>query len=121
VAVILGLVHADRGTVGIGHFVLQVPTAPGRTVSLAGRQDLLVELRARLSGDYGPWPRIAVLFGMDGAGKTSLPIEYAHQDLEGAAIAWQLPVERPSVLAAEFGRLAAKLGGVGGPLDPRDP
>jgi hypothetical protein len=47
----------------------QVPTAPGRTVSLAGRQDLLVELRARLSGDNGPWPRIAVLFGMGEAGR----------------------------------------------------
>ena len=92
-----------------------------RPVFLAGREGLLAELDARLAGGPGrPGPRVAVLCGLGGAGKTSVAIEYAHRHLAEVAVCWQFPAEDPAVLAAEFGVLAAQLG-AREVVDPRDP
>jgi Domain of unknown function (DUF4062)/Tetratricopeptide repeat len=81
-----------------------------RPLFLAGREDLLAELDARLAeGDEGG-PRVVTLCGLGGAGKTSVAIEYAHRHLGEVEVAWQLPAENPAVLAAGFGDLAAQLG-----------
>jgi hypothetical protein len=89
---------------------LPVRLAP-RAEFLAGRDSLLAELDARLTG--GPSqarPRIAVLCGLSGAGKTSVAVEYAHQCLGEVRVCWQFAAEDPAVLAAEFAVLAAQLG-----------
>jgi len=80
-----------------------------RPVFLAGREELLAELGNRLAGDEGARPRMAALYGLGGAGKTSVALEYAHRQLGGVGVAWQLPAENPTVLAAGFGELAAQL------------
>jgi hypothetical protein len=95
--------QASRDLAGL---VLRVPPRP---VFLAGREALLAELDARLAGDGGG-PRIAVLYGLGGAGKTSVAIEYAHRHLDEVDVCWQFAAEDPAVLAAEFGVLAAQLG-----------
>ena len=87
---------------------------------LAGREELLAELDARLSAGDDPGPRIVALCGLGGAGKTSVAVEYAHRHLAEAGLAWQFPAEDPTVLAAEFGELAAQLG-ARELLDARDP
>ena len=56
------------------------------------------------------WPRIVVLCGLGGAGKTSVAVEYAHRHLAEVGVAWQFAAEDPAVLAAGFGELAAQLG-----------
>jgi len=81
-----------------------------RPVFLAGREELLTELEARLAGENGAGPPMVALWGLGGAGKTSVAIEYAHRHLDGVAVAWQFPAEDPAVLAAGFGELAAQLG-----------
>ena len=81
-----------------------------RPVFLAGREDLLAGLEARLGGDDGGGPRLVALCGLGGAGKTSVALEYAHRQLGQVGVAWQLPAEDPAVLAAGFGELAAQLG-----------
>ena len=92
-----------------------------RPVFLAGREELLADLDARLAERPGqPGPRVAVLCGLGGAGKTSVAIEYAHRHLAGVGVCWQFPAEDPAVLAAEFGVLAAELG-AREVVDPRDP
>ena len=89
---------------------MPVRLAP-RPVFLAGREGLLAELDARLAGGPGrPGPRVAVLYGLGGAGKTSVAVEYAHRHLAEVGVCWQLPAEDRDVLAAEFGVLAAQLG-----------
>ena len=117
---------ADRGGTAIGRLEYQrrpeaasmpVRLAP-RPVFLAGREGLLAELDARLAG--GPGPRVAVLCGLGGAGKTSVAVEYAHRHLAEVGVCWQLPAEDRDVLAAEFGVLAAQLG-AREVVDPRDP
>ena len=87
---------------------------------LAGREDLLAELDARLAGGDGSWPRTVALIGLGGAGKTSLAVGYARRHLADVGAAWQFAAEDPTVLAAGFGELAAQLGARDA-LDTRDP
>jgi Domain of unknown function (DUF4062)/Tetratricopeptide repeat len=81
-----------------------------RPVFLAGRQELLAELDARLAGADGTRPAVAALTGLGGAGKTSVALEYAHRQLDEVPVAWQFPAEDTVVLAAGFRALAAQLG-----------
>jgi Tetratricopeptide repeat len=90
-----------------------------RPALLAGREELLAELDTRLAGD-GPGPRVAALYGLGGAGKTSAAMEYAHRYLAEVGVAWQFAAEDPTVLAAGFGELAAQLGASDAP-GTRDP
>jgi Domain of unknown function (DUF4062) len=85
-----------------------------RPVFLAGREELLAELAARLADNEAAGPRVVVLTGLGGAGKSSVTLEYAHRQLGEVAVAWQLPAEDPAVLAAGFGELAAQLGAAEG-------
>ena len=99
---------SESGTVGPGGEGVAVRLAP-RPVYLAGREELLAGLDARLT--TGPGPGVAVLCGMGGAGKTSVAVEYAHRQAAGLGVVWQLPAEGPAGLAAAFAELAAHLGG----------
>ena len=98
------------GPVAAGRVLRLAP----RPVFLAGREELLAELDARLAGDDGAGPRVVALCGLGGAGKTSVAVEYAHRHLGEVGVAWQLPAEDPAVLAAGFGELAAQLGAAEG-------
>jgi hypothetical protein len=90
-----------------------------RPAVLAGREGLLADLDARLSGGAGAGPRVAVLCGLGGAGKTSVAVEYAHRHLAEFGVVWQFVAE-PAALAAGFSELAAQLG-VRDLLDAGDP
>ena len=79
--------------------------APRPTV-LAGREELLAGLDARLADDKGSGPRVVALCGLGGAGKTSVAVEYAHRHLDQVDVAWQLPAEDATALAAGFTGLA---------------
>ena len=85
-----------------------------RPAFLAGREELLAELEARLGGEDGAGPRVVALCGLGGAGKTSVALEYAHRHLAGVGVAWQVAAEDPAVLAAGFGELAGQLGAAEG-------
>ena len=88
---------------------------------LAGREGLLEELDARLAATEGETgPQVVALYGLGGAGKTSVALEYAHRHLADVKVAWQFPAEDRSVLAAGFSELAAQLG-ARDMLDARDP
>ena len=91
-----------------------------RPPMLAGREELLAELDARLAAGDGPGPRIVALCGLGGAGKTSVAVEYAYRHLAEVGVAWQFAAEDATVLAAGFGELAAQLG-ARGLADARDP
>ena len=81
-----------------------------RPAFLAGREELLADVGLRLAGGDGRGPRIVVLYGLGGAGKTSVAVEYVHRHLGEVGVAWQFAAEDAAVLAAGFGELAAQLG-----------
>ena len=85
-----------------------------RPVFLAGREELLAGLEARLAAGRGAGPGVVVLCGLGGAGKTSVAVEYAYRQAAGLGVVWQLRAEDPAGLAAGFAELAAHLGAGGG-------
>jgi hypothetical protein len=87
---------------------------------LAGREVLLMELDAWLVAGGGSTPRTVVLYGLGGAGKTSVAVEYAYRHLAEIGVAWQFPAEDTTVMAAGFSELAAQLG-AWGMADVRNP
>ena len=91
-----------------------------RPPMLAGREGLIAELHARLAADDDTGPRMVPLYGLGGAGKTSVAVEYAYRHLAEFGVAWQFPAEDGTVLAVGFGELAAQLG-ARGLADTRDP
>jgi Tetratricopeptide repeat len=121
-------VSADRGAVAVGQLHLPPQEATvGRPVRLAprppmlaGREALLTQLDALLSAGDGLASRIVALYGLGGAGKTSVAVEYAHRHLAEVGLAWEFPAEDSTVLAAGFSELAAQLG-ARGLADTRDP
>jgi Tetratricopeptide repeat len=99
----------------------QLPVSlPPRPALLAGREELLAELDHQLTGSREAGPRMVALYGLGGAGKTSVAVEYAHRHLARVGLAWQFPAEDPALLLAEFARLAAQLG-AREVVDARDP
>ena len=99
----------------------QLPVSlPPRPALLAGREELLADLDTRLTAGPATGPRVVALYGLGGAGKTSVAVEYAHRHLAEVGLAWQFPAEDPAVLLAEFARLAAQLG-AREVVDARDP
>ena len=119
---------ADRGAVAIGQLQLpQQRATAGQPVRLAprppvlaGREALLTQLDARLAAGAIPAPRTVPLYGLGGAGKTSLAVEYAYRHLAEVGAAWQFAAEDVTVLGAGFAELAAQLG-ARGLADTRDP
>lgn len=81
-----------------------------RPAFLIGRETLLTEVDGKLASGDGIRPRVSVLYGLGGIGKTSLAVEYAHRHLEELGLAWQFAAEDPAVLTADFSALQAQLG-----------
>ncbi len=118
---------ADRGSFAAGQvYLLQRPeparkpvSLPSRLDVLAGRDELLAEVHALLTAEDRPGPRLVVLCGLGGVGKTSVAGEYAHRHLTEVGVAWQLAAEEADVLEVQMAELAAQLGGRHS-ADPRD-
>jgi hypothetical protein len=102
-----------------GHGTRPVRLLP-RPTFLAGREELLAQLHTQLSTPNPLEPRLVVLYGMGGCGKTSAALEYAYRHLAEFGFVWQFSAEEPAALAAGFGDLAAQLGtaapGAGDPV-----
>src|SRR5207244_2153928 len=80
-APVVGLVTA-RARSGGGPQVPRKPVRlPPRPVVLAGREGLLADLDTQLAGEGDQRPQMVALWGLGGAGKTSVAVEYAHRHL----------------------------------------
>jgi hypothetical protein len=81
--------HADYVAVGAAWpSVASRPVRlPPRSAVLTGREQLLADLDALLSGGDRGGPRLVALCGLGGAGKTSVALEYAHRHLPEVGVA----------------------------------
>jgi transcriptional regulator with XRE-family HTH domain len=120
-----GSVADHAGTAINRYYVAAKPDAPrlplslpSRPPQLAGREDLLAKLHEALAD--GTAPRVIVLSGMGGVGKTSTAVEYAHRHLADLTVAWQVQAEDETVLRQGLAELAAQLAGRD-LMDPRNP
>jgi hypothetical protein len=103
---VIGELKLERRVVASQPVRLAVRPGP-----LAGREALLADLDVRLTSEGGTGsPRVVVLAGLGGAGKTSVAVEYAYRHLAGLGVVWQFAAEEPAALAAGFSDLAAALG-----------
>jgi hypothetical protein len=96
---------------------VSLPPQPG---FVNGREELLAELDARLTVGHETGPRVLALYGLAGAGKTSVALEYAYRHLAEVGVAWYFRAEDSTVLVAGFSELAAQLG-AREVVDARDP
>jgi hypothetical protein len=119
-AVLVGQVMALARSGGGSEVPRKPVRLPPRPTFLAGREELLAEMDTRLTAGEDQGPRLVALWGLGGAGKTSVAVEYAHRHLPELGVAWQFAAEDPAVLAAGFGELADQLG-ARGMADARDP
>lgn len=79
-----------------------------RPLQLAGRERLLGVVRERFTA-AGPQPRVVVLHGLGGVGKTSVAVEYAHRFQHEYGLIWQVAAGDAATLTAEFAELASLL------------
>jgi Domain of unknown function (DUF4062)/Tetratricopeptide repeat len=108
------LAKRSAGAVGAGR-ALRLASPPAL---LVGREELITKVDDRLASSDHFGPRVVALYGLAGAGKTSVALEYARRHLAEAGVAWQFTNVDPAVLAAGFGELAAQLGAGEGAGDP---
>ena len=92
-----------------------VPSRPvrlaPRPAPLAGREQVLAEVRERLTGGGARWPRVVVLHGLGGAGKTSVALEHAHRHMDDYGVVWQFAAGDQATLPPGFAELGRELVG----------
>jgi NB-ARC domain len=76
--------------------------------TFTGREELLGEIRSRLTGG-GPVV-VAALHGMGGVGKTQLAVEYAWRHASDYTLVWWVDAEHVAVLTEQVAALVARLG-----------
>jgi tetratricopeptide (TPR) repeat protein len=80
-----------------------------RNPNFTGREDYLSNLRRALTSRH-PAALTQSLSGLGGVGKTQLAVEYANRFATEYDVVWWVVAEEPAALAAEYARLASKLG-----------
>jgi hypothetical protein len=80
--------------------------APRRNPLFTGRDDLLVALRERLSGDRAAV--VQAVEGMGGVGKTTLAIEYAHRFASSYELVWWIDAEQTALIGDQFTALGVE-------------
>jgi hypothetical protein len=87
-------------------------TVPLRNPDFVGREDLLEQLRRRLSepGDRATAVLPEALHGMGGVGKSQSVVEYIYRHVSEYDIVWWIPAEHTTQIRSSFVELAKRLG-----------
>lgn len=83
-------------------------SVPLRNRNFTGREDLLEDLRRRLTGVTAVLPH--ALHGMGGVGKTQLAIEYAYRFADDYEVIWWVPADQSALVRSSLAALAPRLG-----------
>lgn len=98
---------------GAGATTQKVPevwgNVPQRNKNFTGREELLEDLRRRVTGDVTAVLAHA-LHGMGGVGKTQLAVEYAYRYMEDYEVIWWIPADQLPLVRSSLAALAPRLG-----------
>lgn len=81
---------------------------PHRNWSFTGREDVLLQIRQRLTSDVGTVPA-HVLHGRGGVGKTQVAVEYAYRHANDYQVVWWIPSEHVALIRLSLAALASRL------------
>ncbi|WP_448608716.1 FxSxx-COOH system tetratricopeptide repeat protein [Geodermatophilus sp. URMC 60] len=99
-----GLVERPRAT------TRSVVRIPPRNPSFAARTELLADMES-LARDQGTGsPRLVVLHGLGGVGKTQTALEFAHRHRPRYTVTWWVPAEHDSTVLSSLVELAQRRG-----------
>lgn len=82
---------------------------PQRNKNFTGREDLLVDLRRRITDEEVTALLPHALHGMGGVGKTQLAIEYAYRYQGDYDIVWWIPADQETLVRSTLAALAPRL------------
>jgi hypothetical protein len=82
---------------------------PQRNKNFTGREDLLAELRRRVTSEVTAVLPYA-LQGLGGVGKTQLTIEYAYRYAGDYEVVWWVPADQDALVRSNLAALAPRLG-----------
>jgi hypothetical protein len=84
---------------------------PLRNPDFVGREELLEQLRVRLT-EFGGATAVLpeALHGMGGVGKSQTVVEYIYRHASEYDIVWWIPAEHPTTIRSSFADLAKRLG-----------
>ncbi|MFI6296503.1 FxSxx-COOH system tetratricopeptide repeat protein [Nonomuraea sp. NPDC050790] len=85
----------------------RIDNLPARNPVFRGREDVLAEVRAVLTG---PPARPVAVYGLSGVGKTQIALEYAHRWAHAYQVRWRASAADPVVLDGSLAELAVRLG-----------
>jgi tetratricopeptide (TPR) repeat protein len=83
---------------------------PRRNRAFIGREGLLADMGGLLDSNAVRLPRVVVLHGCDGVGKTEVALELAHRRLERSTLVWWIAAEGSAQILASLTRLGDVLG-----------
>jgi hypothetical protein len=99
-----GLVERPRAT------TRSVVRIPPRNPSFAARTELLADMESLARGQGTGSPRLVVLHGLGGVGKTQTALEFAHRHRPRYTVTWWVPAEHDSTVLSSLVELAQRRG-----------
>jgi len=89
----------------------EISNLPARNPAFTGRNQLLAQLRERLTeATVAAVLPVEAVHGLGGVGKTELVTEYAHRYASDYELIWWIDAEQPTTAAAALAQLAGRLG-----------
>lgn len=103
------LAYTRPSTTAAGDAASHVWSLPHpRNPEFVGRDAVLASLRKSLTQPQAP--RVQVVYGVAGVGKTQFVAEYAYRHRHNYGLVWWLPANDPAALSLAFSKLASRLG-----------
>ena len=100
---------ADATTTAVREVPVVWGNVPQRNKNFTGREELLSELRERVTGQVTAVLAHA-LHGMGGVGKTHLAVEYAYRYMSDYDVIWWIPADQIPLVRSSLAALAPRLG-----------
>ncbi|MFY1633253.1 FxSxx-COOH system tetratricopeptide repeat protein [Solwaraspora sp. WMMB335] len=87
-----------------------ISNLPARHRFFSGRQKILGRMLGDLTPESSFSPKIGVIYGLGGTGKTELALEFAHRFSANYDLIWWLDAQQPTSVVTQLAQLSRRLG-----------